>query len=70
MADKNIDYQALNGELEAILAALQQGDLDVDDAMQKYERGLELVKLLENYLKDAENTVTKLKAQFGDTKEA
>lgn len=69
MVQKKIDYQALNAELETILAALQQGDLDVDDAIEKYERGLELVSQLETYLKDAENTVIKLKTQFGNAKD-
>ena len=55
-------------ELEAILLELQQDDLDVDIAMQQYERGLELVKLLEQYLKTAENKVTKLKATAKDIK--
>jgi len=68
MAAKDINYQAMSVELEAILLELQQDDLDVDIAMQQYERGLELVKLLEQYLKTAENKVTKLKATAKDIK--
>lgn len=63
MTTKDTNYQAMSVELEAILLELQQDDLDVDIAMQQYERGLELVKLLEQYLKTAENKVIKLKAQ-------
>jgi exodeoxyribonuclease VII small subunit len=66
MTQKKLDYQTLSNELDSILVALQQGELDVDVATKQYERGLELIKLLETYLKDAENTVTKLKAQFGE----
>jgi len=62
MAEKT-DYKTLNDELEEVLSALQEGDLDVDAALAKYARGLELVRLLEARLKEAENTVVKLKAQ-------
>lgn len=65
MAQKAVDYQSMSTELEVILAELQQGELDVDEAMKKYERGLELVAALESYLKDAETKVIKLKNQFG-----
>jgi len=64
MTQQKVDYQAMSTELDGILLELQQGDLSVDEAMRKYERGLELVKFLESYLKNAENTVSKLKAQY------
>jgi len=65
MADKQVDYAALSAELDEIVAELQEGEVAIDDAMAKYERGLELVTLLEKHLKTAENKVSKLKAQFG-----
>jgi len=64
MSDKQ-DYQSMNNELQEILGKLQQDDLDVDEAMQAYERGLELVTALETYLKQAENKVSKLQAKPG-----
>lgn len=57
-------YQALNDELESILADLQQDDNDVDSALKQYERGLELIRQLEQYLKNAENIVIELKVKF------
>jgi len=62
-ADKP-SYQALAAELDHILVELQQADIDVDVAVQKYERGLQLIKELEVYLGDAENRVSELKAKF------
>jgi exodeoxyribonuclease VII small subunit len=59
-------YQAMAAELNDILLELQEEDLDIDTAVKQYERGLELVKELEAYLKNAENTVTKLKAKFSE----
>jgi exodeoxyribonuclease VII small subunit len=60
---KELDYRALSDELETIVQALQRDDIDVDVAMQKYERGLELVEQLEKYLKTAENRIEKLNSK-------
>ena len=65
-ADPKLDYQTLKTELDTIVARLQQEDTDVDEALQQYRRGLELVKELETYLKTAENQVQELKVQFSD----
>ncbi len=61
---KAINYQELSKELDTILAQLQTDDFDIDEALKLYERGIAISKQLEAYLKDAENTVTKLKASF------
>jgi exodeoxyribonuclease VII small subunit len=61
---EEIDYQALQTELDEIVAELQRDDSDVDSALKHYERGLEIIKQLETYLQTAENTVSQLKARF------
>ncbi|MGH7191988.1 MAG: exodeoxyribonuclease VII small subunit [Candidatus Saccharimonadales bacterium] len=58
------DYEKLRRELDAILADLQGDDLDIDQALKSYERGLELVGRLEKHLKTAENSIRELKANF------
>lgn len=58
------NYQELKAELEAVMIKLQAEDLDVDEALILYQRGLELVKQLDDYLKTAENTIKELKTQF------
>lgn len=65
MPKKDLDYRALSDELETIIQALQQDDIDVDVAMVKYERGLELTKQLETYLQAAENKISKLSGTQG-----
>lgn len=57
---KEVNYRALSEELEEIVAAMQQDDIDIDEAMVKYERGQELIGLLETYLKSSENKIEKL----------
>jgi exodeoxyribonuclease VII small subunit len=69
MAKTPVDYQALKNELDGIMQALQQEELDVDEALKHYERGLELIKTLETYLKTAENQVSELKAKFSSGQE-
>ncbi len=59
-----IDYKTLSTELDTIMDKLQSSDVDIDDAVRLYERGMTIVKQLETYLKTAENKVTKLKASF------
>lgn len=59
---QNFNYQALSAELDEILEKLQTADLDIDQAVKYYERGMAIVKQLEAYLKTAENKVTTVKA--------
>jgi exodeoxyribonuclease VII small subunit len=66
MAKTKPDYQSLKTELDDVMAKLQRDDLDVDEALKLYERGLELAKQLEDYLKTAENTVRELKGRFSN----
>ncbi len=53
-------YSDMRLELDEILDELQAGNLDVEAAATLYERGLELIKQLENYLESAENKIQKL----------
>jgi exodeoxyribonuclease VII small subunit len=55
-------YKQLSDELQQLMEDLESGELDIDEAVKCYERGLLVVKELELYLKDAENKVTELKA--------
>ncbi len=61
-----LNYQSLHEELQFILQEMQREDLDVDEALKNYEKGLIILKKLEDYLRTAENKVTELKAKFGD----
>jgi exodeoxyribonuclease VII small subunit len=58
------NYQDLEAELQDILDWFESDSFDVDEAVKKYQRGLELIQELETYLSTAENTVRELKAKF------
>ena len=47
-------------ELDRIVAALEGGQLELEDSMTRYERGVALLKALKAKLDDAEQRVTML----------
>jgi exodeoxyribonuclease VII small subunit len=59
-------YQEISDQLDAVLARLQQPDIQVDDAVRLYEEGLALAAALEKHLQLAENTIRRLKAAAGE----
>lgn len=64
MATKNINYRALSAELDEVLGKLQAGEVDVDEAVKLYERGITITGQLEAYLKTAENKVRKVQTEW------
>ena len=51
-------------ELEAITQAVDADGLDLDDAVTKFERGMELSAQLKQHLQEVENRVETIKARF------
>lgn len=64
MSNKKVNYRVLSVELDETLTKLQSNDLDVDEAIKLYERGMEVAKEIEKYLKEAENKITKIKTRW------
>lgn len=64
MVEKADNYETLYDELQSIIDSLQSGELDLDDAVAKYERSTVLITQLEKHLKEAQNKVTKIKASL------
>jgi exodeoxyribonuclease VII small subunit len=61
---KDINYATLRHELDVLLEKLQSDDVEIDEALKLYERGVEITKQLENYLESAENTIQKIKSSL------
>lgn len=55
------DFNKLNEELETIIIDLQSGEINIDEVIKKYQRGIDLIDKLEKYLSQAENEIKKLK---------
>ncbi len=47
-------------ELETIVATLEGGQLELEESLSRYERGVALLKALQTKLSDAEQRVTML----------
>lgn len=61
--DKNAkpSFETALARLEAIVDAMEQGDVPLADLLAKYEEGTKLLKVCETRLKDAELKIEKLK---------
>lgn len=53
-------------ELEEIVSYFEGSQLDVDESLAKFERGVELSKELQKYLETAQNKVEKIKLTFDE----
>lgn len=75
---RNIDeltFREASTELEQIVRALESGDLELEEALGTYGRGVELLKSLRERLSDAEQKVRVLldasqEVTIGDTASA
>ena len=58
------------GELETIVASLESGALELEDSLDRYERGVALLRSLQGRLAEAQQKVTvllgELEAEAGD----
>lgn len=53
-------------ELESITEWFEKGEVDLDEGLQKFERGLELAKLCKDKLSEVENKVETIKKKFAE----
>ena len=52
-------------ELEKIVSELEKGDIDLDDAIEKYTTAMKLAKECSSKLKNAEENVNKILTEIG-----
>ncbi len=66
MAKKNIPMNLEKSlqELEALVLKLEQGDLPLEESLQHFERGVQLTRVCQQALSDAEQKIDIL---LGDT---
>lgn len=61
------DFESSLTELEAIVEQLEQGDLSLDDSLKQFERGVQLTRVCQGALKQAEQKVEILLRKTGQT---
>jgi exodeoxyribonuclease VII small subunit len=53
-------YRQMATELDQIMQWFESGDIDIDEAINKYEEARKLIVEMEIYLKTAENKIKKI----------
>jgi exodeoxyribonuclease VII small subunit len=53
-------YEESYMELEAIVQKLQQDNIDIDESIELFKRGIELQKYCNKILNDAEKSIVKI----------
>lgn len=59
------DFERSLAELETIVELLEQGDLSLDDSLKQFERGVQLTRVCQGALKQAEQKVEILLRKTG-----
>lgn len=54
------DFEAALAELEKLVEKMESGDQSLEDALQSFQRGIELTRTCQQALKNAEQRVEKL----------
>ncbi|MDO8571389.1 MAG: exodeoxyribonuclease VII small subunit [bacterium] len=67
--EKEESFQKSFEELEKIVHEFEKGDLDLDESLGKFERGLELAESCKKRLQDVENRVIEIKKKFSSLQE-
>ena len=57
MTTENINLEKLITELESIVNKMESDDLNVEDSLKSYEKGISLIKNAQNKLKKIEQKV-------------
>ena len=55
---KEQNFETIMNELEAIVHELENGDLDLETSIKKFEEGMKLSKKCNDVLNDAEKKIT------------
>ena len=55
---ENMSFEATIEELDSLVDQLENGDLALDDALKKFERGISLARAGQSKLNDAEQRVS------------
>lgn len=69
MPKKEESFAQAFAELEKLTEWFETEEVDLDEGLKKFERGLELAQICKKKLAEVENKVTTLKKKFGEAEE-
>ena len=64
MSNQKTNLKDKLAELEKLLEWFEQDDLDIEEALAKYEKGSELAASIREQLSEIENKITTLEKRF------
>lgn len=64
---EELTYKEASQELERIIRSLESGDMELEESLESYTRGVELLKSLRSRLSEAEQKVSILLQDVDDT---
>lgn len=64
MPEEKFNFTKAYKEIEEINEWFQGEDIDLEEALKKYERGLELIEKCKRRLKEAENKFEEIKKKY------
>jgi len=56
-SEENIDFEKTLRELESLVERMEKGDRNLEDSLKDFERGVELTRLCQSALREAEQRV-------------
>lgn len=60
------NYKQMADELARLVEWFESDSVNLDEAVEKYQQAMELLKQMETYLKTADNKVKKITAKFDE----
>ena len=66
MAKEEVKFEEKLSELEKMVSELERGDVDLDEAIDKYTKAMKLAKECSEKQKNAEENVNKILTENGE----
>jgi len=66
---KKVNFTKAYKELEEITQDFEGGDIDLEESIPKFKRGLELARMLKGRLSEIENTIEEIKDDYADVED-
>ena len=66
MSERSTKFSDVMAELEKIVLEMERGDMPIEESLERYKRGMELIKRGGTILEGVENEVKKIGADGGE----
>ncbi len=63
---KKMEFKNAFEELEELVGEFETKEINLDDGLKKFERGLELAKFCRDHIEAVENKVVEIKKKYSD----